>query len=194
MQVIRKLASGALLGGLSLLLSNPFDLAYIRLCSDVGEGEFKGLCDCLATIAARGGVFALYAGLWTSLAGIMIYRVAYFSFSSLSGLPHILRMEPGASLLARFAIAQAATVAATLASYPCTTVRHRLILQAGRAAPRYRGAFHCLAAVAREEGPAALFAGAGVAVGMSVASALLLVAYDLVTSVFLSKTDPLPDR
>jgi solute carrier family 25 (mitochondrial adenine nucleotide translocator), member 4/5/6/31 len=192
MNFVSNLSSAALLGGISLLLTYPIDLANIRLCADVGENEFSGLCDCLATIADKGGARALYAGAWASIAGILLYRVALHAFFSLSFFLPLRNMDPPAQLLTQFALKQAATIAASVASYPLTTARHRLILQAGRAAPPYRGVLHCLAAVARAEGPAALFAGAGAAVTMSLASAALLVAYDLGTHLLTTTIDDPP--
>lgn len=175
---LSNLVSSFVVGGLSLLLTYPFQFVQTRLCLDVSKGEFSGICDCLAAIAGKGGVLALYTGLWTSVVGSILHRLTYFSLYPV--LRSCISPKDGSApaLLPLFAVGQAAALAACLASIPCNIVRFRLILQAGRAAPPYRGALHCLVTVAREEGLGALFAGAGLTVGSAFLGSLILLAYD----------------
>jgi solute carrier family 25 (adenine nucleotide translocator) protein 4/5/6/31 len=162
-------AASAAFGAASLLFVYPLDFAYIRLCA--GD-DFDSLLDCLAKIAAKDGVAALYSGLWVCAGGILFYRAIYSAlYSAAADLisRRLASQPPPVQLLAKYAVAQAAVVAAGLAAYPFQTVRHLLILQAGADAPPYRGALDCLAVVARRDGPAGLFAGAGFGVALAAA-------------------------
>jgi solute carrier family 25 (mitochondrial adenine nucleotide translocator), member 4/5/6/31 len=77
------MASGGLAGASSLLIVYPLDFARTRLGADVGKGadrEFNGLVDCITKTAKKGGFFSLYQGFGISVAGIIVYRGAYFGF------------------------------------------------------------------------------------------------------------------
>jgi solute carrier family 25 (adenine nucleotide translocator) protein 4/5/6/31 len=162
-------AASAMFGAASLLFVYPLDFAYIRLCA--GD-DFASLSACIAKITKENGVAALYSGFWVCAAGMLFYRTAYFLIYSAAAdftARRLTSQPPPVQLLAKYAVAQAAVVAAGLAAYPFQTIRHRLILQAGADAPPYRGALDCLAAVSRREGLAGLFAGAGFGVALAAA-------------------------
>ncbi|XP_066264759.1 ADP/ATP translocase 2-like [Branchiostoma lanceolatum] len=75
------LASGGAAGATSLLIVYPLDFARTRLAADVeagGKREFDGPCDDLEMIYRTEGIQGLYRGFAVSVAGIIVYRGAYF--------------------------------------------------------------------------------------------------------------------
>lgn len=89
-------------------------------------------------------------------------------------------------VMSKFGIAQATAICAGYASYPFDTVRRRLQMQSEKPKSewQYKGAADCFSKIAREEGTAALFKGAGANVLRTVGSALVLVMYDQFKTVF----------
>lgn len=62
------------------------------------------------------------------LQGIIVYRGAYFGlYDTAKGV--LFKDEKNASLLAKWAVAQAVTILAGIISYPFDTVRRRLMMQ-----------------------------------------------------------------
>ena len=177
------MASGGLAGAGSLLIVYPLDYARTRLASDVGTGQrqFSGLADCLRQTVKLGGARALYNGLGVSIVGIIPYRGVYFGlFDTLSGFNPYQRDKSNVlRASSKFACAQASAIAAGYASYPMDTVRRRLQMQSEkpRAQWLYAGTMDCFAKIAKVEGPAALFTGAGANALRSVGAALVLVLY-----------------
>jgi hypothetical protein len=63
--------------------ATALDFARTRLGADIGkagEREFNGLADCITKTMKIGGVMSLYQGFGISVAGIIVYRGAYFGF------------------------------------------------------------------------------------------------------------------
>jgi len=177
------LASGGAAGAASLTLVYSLDYARTRLASDVGSGQksFNGLVDCLVK-TARGpsGFMGLYNGFGVSVIGIIPYRGAYFGVNdSLAGI-NPWRKDPSfLRVVSVFACAQTAAISAGYASYPFDTVRRRLQMQSEKPKSEwlYKGTLDCFRKVAAEEGPTALFKGAGANALRTVGSALVLVLY-----------------
>jgi len=174
------MASGGAAGACSLLLVYPLDYARTRLGADVGSGktrEFNGLFDCIGKTAKKGGVGSLYNGFGVSVQGIVVYRGAYFGlYDTAKGA--LLKDEKNASILAKWAIAQAVTAAAGVISYPFDTVRRRLMMQAGAETKMYSSTMDCWGKIARDEGMSAFFKGAWSNVLRGAGGALVLVMYD----------------
>merc|ERR1712216_481931 len=170
------MAQGGLAGASSLLIVYPLDFARTRLGADVGKGadrEFTGLVDCISKTAKKGGVLSLYQGFGISVAGIIVYRGAYFGFyDSAIGM-----LKPS-NILFKFVIAQAVVAASGIASYPFDTVRRRLMMQAGAKEKLYNGTLDCFAKIAKQEGMNAFFKGAGANILRGAGGALVLVGYD----------------
>ncbi|KAJ2795535.1 ADP/ATP carrier protein, partial [Coemansia furcata] len=75
------MASGGMAGATSLLFVYPLDFARTRMAVDVGTGanrQFTGLGNCISTIYKKDGMGGLYQGFGMSVAGIIVYRAAYF--------------------------------------------------------------------------------------------------------------------
>ena len=143
------MASGGLAGAASLLIVYPLDFARTRLGADVGKGanrEFNGLVDCVMKTAKRGGVMSLYQGFGISVAGIIVYRGAYFGFyDSAVGV-----FKPN-NVLMKFLIAQAVVASSGIASYPFDTVRRRLMMQSGAKERLYNGTIDCFVKIFQKE-------------------------------------------
>lgn len=185
MRVLTNVASGGLAGAGSLCIVYPLDYARTRLASDVGTGkrEFSGLLDCLKKTASTPGKgpLALYNGFGVSILGIVPYRGVYFGmFDTLSDLNPYQKDRTMTGLVSKFACAQATAITAGYASYPFDTVRRRLQMQSNKPVEEwvYRGTGDCFAKIAKEEGMAAFFKGAGANALRTVGSALVLVLYD----------------
>mmetsp|Transcript_44616 Transcript_44616/g.105699 ORF Transcript_44616/g.105699 Transcript_44616/m.105699 type:complete len:318 (+) Transcript_44616:532-1485(+) len=170
------MASGGLAGASSLLIVYPLDFARTRLGADVGKGkdrEFNGLVDCIAKTAKRGGPVALYQGFGISVAGIIVYRGAYFGFYDTA-----IGMLKPTNIVFKFLIAQAVVAASGIASYPFDTVRRRLMMQSGSKERLYNGTLDCFAKILKNEGSSAFFKGAGANILRGMGGALVLVGYD----------------
>jgi solute carrier family 25 (adenine nucleotide translocator) protein 4/5/6/31 len=184
------MASGGLAGAGSLCIVYPLDYARTRLASDVGSGkrDFNGLWDCL-TKTAKGpkGFMGLYNGFGVSVIGIIPYRGVYFGLYDSLREKNPFKHDKGvAGLASKFAIAQSVAIAAGYASYPFDTVRRRLQMQSEKPKEQwiYKGTLDCFKKVALEEGTSALFKGAGANALRTVGSALVLVLYDQIKTVF----------
>ena len=177
------MASGGLAGAGSLCIVYPLDYARTRLASDVGSGQksFNGLADCLRkTASGPGGVGSLYNGFGVSVIGIIPYRGAYFGMNdSLAGINPFKNDKGPMRLLSIFACAQTAAISAGYASYPFDTIRRRLQMQSEKPPSEwlYKGTIDCFGKIVKDEGPQALFKGAGANALRTVGSALVLVLY-----------------
>jgi len=178
-----------LAGALSLCIVYPLDFARTRLASDVGTGarDFNGLADCLRKTAQKQGVMAIYGGFGVSVAGIIPYRGVYFGMNdTLKALnPYDRDPNPVTRTASRFGCAQVTAISAGYASYPMDTVRRRLMMQSEKPKSEwmYSGTLDCFRKVVGQEGPTALFKGAGANALRTVGSAMVLVLYDSIKDI-----------
>mmetsp|Transcript_29655 Transcript_29655/g.96592 ORF Transcript_29655/g.96592 Transcript_29655/m.96592 type:complete len:172 (-) Transcript_29655:259-774(-) len=168
---------------MSLLIVSPLDFARPRLAADVGAGdkrEFNGLVDCITKTASRNGVMALYQGFGVSVSGIIMYRGSYFGlYDTAKGA----LLTKDSNFLMKFLVAQVATNAAGVASYPFDTVRRRLMMQTGAKTKMYNGTVDAFAKIVKNEGFGALFKGAFSNILRGVGGAIVLVMYDEIKAV-----------
>jgi len=172
------MAAGGLAGAGSLLIVYPLDFARTRLAADVGTGskrEFTGLMDCLKSIAKKSGPMSLYQGFGVSVQGIIVYRGSYFGLYD-TGKGALLTKE--SSLISKFIVAQVATNAAGVASYPFDTVRRRLMMTTGQKEKMYSGTIDAFVKISKNEGMGAFFKGAFSNIIRGVGGAIVLVMYD----------------
>ncbi|OUS43338.1 MC family transporter: ADP/ATP [Ostreococcus tauri] len=177
------MASGGLAGAGSLLIVYPLDFARTRLAADVGNKstrEFTGLVDCLTKIARRSGPMALYQGFGVSVQGIIVYRGSYFGLYD-TGKGALLTKD--SSFIFKFIVAQVATNAAGVLSYPFDTVRRRLMMNSGSGKKLYNGTMDAFVKIYQQEGAGAFFKGAFSNVLRGVGGALVLVMYDEIKAV-----------
>jgi len=186
-------ASGGLAGAGSLCIVYPLDYARTRLASDVGSGktQFNGLLDCIKQTVRAGGPGALYNGLGVSIVGIIPYRGVYFGlFDTLSGYNPYQKDDNGLiRASSKFCCAQVSAIAAGYASYPFDTVRRRLQMQSEKPKSEwvYNGTSDCFGKILKNEGPSALFKGAGANALRTVGAALVLVLYSEITALVEGK-------
>merc|ERR1712093_52268 len=178
------LASGGFAGAFSLSFVYPLDYARTRLASDVGSGKktFNGLGDCLKkTAKGPKGFLGLYNGFGVSVAGIIAYRgVQFGTFDTIIGLNPYKNDLGIMGLVSTFCAAQTAVLCSALVTYPFDTVRRRLQMEPEKpqADRIYKGTFHCVQVVAKEEGPTALYKGFVANALRTVGAAMVLVLYD----------------
>ncbi|KAI8915563.1 mitochondrial carrier domain-containing protein [Gorgonomyces haynaldii] len=177
------LASGGLAGAFSLSFVYPLDYARTRLASDVGKGkrQFNGLWDCLVKTAnGPKGFFSLYQGFGVSVAGIIPYRGVQFGLNdTIKGLNPYDKEVTVRGIVSKWLGAQVSVIASSYVTYPFDTVRRRLQMQAEKPINErlYSGAADCLAKIIKNEGPKALFKGAGANILRGFGAALVLVLY-----------------
>jgi len=173
------LASGGAAGATSLLFVYPLDFARTRMAVDVGTGknrQFTGLGNCLATICKKDGVRGLYQGFNISVAGIIVYRAAYFG--GFDTAKSMILGKKKASFWMNWAIAQVVTTVAGIISYPFDTIRRRMMMQAGRGEILYTSSFDCAQKLLRQEGSKVFFKGAFSNILRGTGGALVLAFYD----------------
>jgi len=185
------MASGGLAGAGSLCIVYPLDYARTRLASDVGKGSdkvFNGLWDCLKkTATGPKGVLGLYNGFGISVAGIIPYRGVYFGLYDSAKEMNPYKKDTGImGWISKFGIAQGVAISAGYASYPFDTIRRRLQMQSEKPKEEwtYKGTTDCFKQIVKNEGPAALFKGAGANALRTVGSAMVLVLYDQLQLLF----------
>lgn len=177
------LASGGLAGAGSLCFVYPLDYARTRLASDVGSGKktFSGLGDCIVkTAKGPQGVLSLYNGFGVSVAGIIPYRGVQFGLNdTFKGLNPYDKEVSFRGIASKWACAQFSVIASGFATYPFDTVRRRLQMQSEKPVEErlYKGAFHCLQTIIKDEGFPALFKGAGANILRGTGAAMVLVLY-----------------
>jgi len=180
------MASGGLAGATSLAFVYPLDFARTRMAVDIGTGanrQFSGLGNCIGTIYKSDGIRGLYQGFGISVAGIIVYRAAYFGgYDTLK--QKVFGNNKNPNFFASWMVAQSVTVVAGLISYPLDTVRRRLMMQAGRGEILYTGPFDCFIKLWAESGPKAFFNGGLSNIIRGTGGALVLVFYDQLKQVF----------
>jgi solute carrier family 25 (adenine nucleotide translocator) protein 4/5/6/31 len=172
------ISAGGAAGATSLCFVYPLDFARTRLAVDVGTGtdrEFKGTIDTIMKTANKQGMFkkgGVYNGFWISCGGIIVYRGLYFGLYDFST-----GFTPD-NLAIKFAIGYTVTTVAGLAAYPVDTVRRRMMMNSGSGTVKYASAMGAFATIAKEEGTAAFFKGAGSNILRGLAGTLVLVGFD----------------
>merc|ERR1711939_899903 len=82
------------------------------------------------------------------------------------------------NLLIKFCIGYTVTTVAGLAAYPVDTVRRRMMMNSGSGTIKYKNSMAAFAMIAKEEGVAAYFKGAGSNILRGLAGTLVLVGFD----------------
>jgi len=176
------LAAGGAAGASSLMFVYPLDFARTRLGADVGksksERQFDGLVDCIKKIYKSDGLGGLYQGFAASIAGIIVYRAAFFGgYDTLKAV--CIQAGFGAVVWQAFIVAEITTTIAGLISYPFDTVRRRLMMKSGGGSTvEYKGTIDCAVKIVKNEGVVGLFNGALSNVFRGTGAAFVLVLYD----------------
>jgi len=149
----------------------------------VGSGKktFNGLLDCLVkTAKGPKGFLSLYNGFGVSVAGIIPYRGVQFGLNdTIKGLNPFDKETGVRGIASKWAGAQFSVIMSGFATYPFDTVRRRLQMESETPIEKrlYKGAVHCAKKILADEGPRAMFKGAGANVLRGTGAALVLVLY-----------------
>lgn len=159
--------AGLVAGGVAAMISNPADLALIRMQSDglkpVAERKnYKSVIDALGSIGKSEGIGALWAGAAPTVVRAMALNFGQLAFFSEAKF----RLKENTSLSTKSLTLCASAFAGFFASFfslPFDFVKTRL--QKQQRAPDgtlpYRGMVHCFSKVAREEGLLRFYRGFG---------------------------------
>jgi len=149
--------SGLLAGGLAALVSNPADLALIRMQSDglkpaASRAHYTSVIDALTRISRAEGVTALWSGAYPT-----VVRAMALNFGQLAFFSEAKAQLTDTSLSPRAQTLTASAVAGFFASFfslPFDFVKTRLQKQtrAADGTVPYKGMVDCFSKVAREEG------------------------------------------
>jgi len=175
------LASGGAAGATSLCVVYPLDFARTRMGADVGRGAndrlYNGLIDCLKKTYQHDGARGLYYGFGVSVAGIIVYRAAFFGFYDT--MKALIYDDPKKSNpFVTFGIGFGVETAAGIIAYPFDTVRRRMMMQAGRPDIIYKSTMDCWRKILVNEGPTAYFKGCFSNILRGTGGAIVLVMYD----------------
>jgi len=175
------LASGGAAGATSLCVVYPLDFARTRMGADVGRGVndrlYNGLVDCVKKTYLHDGVRGMYYGFGVSVAGIIVYRAAFFGFYDT--MKALIYDDPKKSNpFVTFGIGFGVETAAGIIAYPFDTVRRRMMMQAGRSDIIYKNTMDCWRKILVNEGPTAYFKGCFSNILRGTGGAIVLVLYD----------------
>jgi len=184
-----KLFSGGLAGGLANTICYPFDFARTRLASDLkaGQGQFKGIGDCIMTTVRNQGITGLYTGWSVTVMGAFVYRAGQLGcFKQIQDLNPYQKDKGWLGGLSSFA---AVTVARTIVmpfNYPFDTVRRRMMLQSEKPVSEraYKGSLDCFFKVLKNEGAKGMYKGMVPELFRGVGGSLVIVAYDRIKVIF----------
>ncbi|EKX41128.1 hypothetical protein GUITHDRAFT_158243 [Guillardia theta CCMP2712] len=201
------LAAGGAAGATALTVSYPLEFTYTRLAADTGVAhgaagaaagkgparKFNGIADCMSKTVKSDGIRGLYRGYGPSVAGIIVYRAGYFGlydFSKVYVMP-IMGVGQGANahsvgaVVTKFGMALTIDIFSALCAYPLDTIRRNMMMMSGRSDKLYTTSWGCLQHTLKQGGVALLYKGAFANSVRAIGSALVLVIYDELKSVFL---------
>ncbi|KAG5084507.1 hypothetical protein JHK84_054545 [Glycine max] len=166
--ICKSLVAGGVAGGVSRTAVAPLERLKILLqVQNPHSIKYNGTIQGLKYIWRTEGFRGLFKGNGTNCARIVPNSaVKFFSYEQASkGILHLYQKQTGnedAQLtpLFRLGAGACAGIIAMSATYPMDMVRGRITVQQTEKSPyQYRGMFHALSTVLREEGPRALYKG-----------------------------------
>ncbi|KAL7259097.1 hypothetical protein ACSBR1_005072 [Camellia fascicularis] len=155
LSICKSLVAGGVAGGLSRTAVAPLERLKILLqVQNPYNIKYNGTVQGLKYIWRTEGFRGLFKGNGTNCARIVPNSaVKFFSYEQASkGILALYRQQTGNAGACAGIIAMSAT-------YPMDMVRGRLTVQTEKSPYQYRGMFHALSTVLREEGPRALYKG-----------------------------------
>ncbi|GAB4834534.1 Mitochondrial adenine nucleotide transporter adnt1 [Ancistrocladus abbreviatus] len=165
--ICKSLVAGGIAGGVSRTAVAPLERMKILLqVQNPHSKKYNGTVQGLKNIWQTEGFRGLFKGNGTNCARIVPNSaVKFFSYEQASkGILWLYQQQTGnenAELtpLLRLGAGACAGIIAMSATYPMDMVRGRLTVQTEKSPRQYRGIFHALATVYREEGARALYKG-----------------------------------
>ncbi|XP_028124262.1 mitochondrial adenine nucleotide transporter ADNT1-like isoform X2 [Camellia sinensis] len=166
LSICKSLVAGGVAGGLSRTAVAPLERLKILLqVQNPHNIKYNGTVQGLKYIWRTEGFRGLFKGNGTNCARIVPNSaVKFFSYEQASkGILALYQQQTGndAQLtpVLRLGAGACAGIIAMSATYPMDMVRGRLTVQTEKSPYQYRGIFHALSTVLREEGPRALYKG-----------------------------------
>ncbi|KAL5718930.1 Mitochondrial adenine nucleotide transporter adnt1 [Ranunculus cassubicifolius] len=167
LSVAKSLVAGGVAGGVSRTAVAPLERMKILLqVQNPHNIQYSGTLQGLKHIWRTEGLRGLFKGNGTNCARIVPNSaVKFYSYEQASsGILWLYRRQTGkedAQLtpLLRLGAGACAGIIAMSATYPMDMVRGRLTVQTEKSPFQYKGIFHALSTVFREEGPRALYKG-----------------------------------
>ncbi|KAL8111241.1 mitochondrial adenine nucleotide transporter ADNT1-like [Apium graveolens] len=167
LSICKSLVAGGVAGGVSRTAVAPLERLKILLqVQNPHNIKYNGTLQGLKYIWRTEGFKGLFKGNGTNCARIVPNSaVKFFSYEQASkGILWLYRQQTGnedAQLtpLLRLGAGACAGIIAMSATYPLDMVRGRLTVQTEASPYQYRGMFHALSTVLRQEGPRALYRG-----------------------------------
>ncbi|KAK7275330.1 hypothetical protein RIF29_16443 [Crotalaria pallida] len=165
--ICKSLLAGGVAGGVSRTAVAPLERLKILLqVQNPHNIKYNGTIQGLKYIWRTEGFRGLFKGNGTNCARIVPNSaVKFFSYEQASkGILYLYQQQTGnedAQLtpLLRLGAGACAGIIAMSATYPMDMVRGRITVQTEKSPYQYRGMFHALSTVLREEGPRALYKG-----------------------------------
>ncbi|GMY30492.1 mitochondrial adenine nucleotide transporter ADNT1-like [Fagus crenata] len=167
LSICKSLVAGGVAGGVSRSAVAPLERLKILLqVQNSHSVKYNGTIQGLKYIWNTEGFRGMFKGNGTNCARIVPNSaVKFYSYEQASkGILWLYRQQPGneeAQLtpLLRLGAGACAGIIAMSATYPMDMVRGRLTVQTEGSPCQYRGIFHALSTILREEGPRALYRG-----------------------------------
>jgi len=187
--VSSKLVSGGLAGAIANTICYPFDFARTRLASDLkkGQGQFKGIWDCIWTTLKNQGITGLYTGWTVTVMGAFVYRAGQLGlFKQIQDLNPYQADKGTLGAISSFVAVTTARTVIMPFNYPFDTVRRRMMLESEKpvASRIYKGAIDCFFQVLRKEGLKGMYKGMVPELFRGVGGSLVIVAYDRIKIIF----------
>ncbi|GLT46627.1 hypothetical protein SLA2020_203710 [Shorea laevis] len=165
--ICKSLAAGGVAGGVSRTAVAPLERLKILLqVQNPHNIKFTGTIQGLKYIWRTEGFRGLFKGNGANCARIIPNSaVKFFSYEQASkGILYLYQQQTGhedarLTPVLRLGAGACAGIIAMSATYPMDLVRGRLTVQTENSPYQYRGMFHALSTVLREEGPRALYKG-----------------------------------
>jgi len=184
-----RLTSGGLAGAIANTICYPFDFARTRLASDLGkgQGQFKGITDCILTTVRQQGLTGLYTGWSVTVAGAFVYRAGQLGlFKQIQDMNPYQADKGSLGAISSFCAVTVARTAIMPFNYPFDTVRRRMMLQSEKPVEQrtYKGAFDCFFTILKAEGSKGMYKGMVPELFRGVGGSLVIVAYDRIKVIF----------
>ncbi|XP_022721120.1 mitochondrial adenine nucleotide transporter ADNT1-like [Durio zibethinus] len=167
LSICKSLVAGGVAGGVSRTAVAPLERLKILLqVQNPHSIKYNGTIQGLKYIWKTEGFRGMFKGNGTNCARIIPNSaVKFFSYEEASrGILYLYRQLSGnedarLTPLLRLGAGACAGIIAMSATYPMDMVRGRLTVQTEKSPRQYRGIFHALSTVLKEEGPRALYKG-----------------------------------
>ncbi len=149
---LKGIVAGGITGGIEICITYPTEYVKTQLQLDEKVGKYKGIVDCARQTVRANGVRGLYRGLSVLVYGSIpksAVRFGSFEFFKKRMCDSNGQLTPGGRLLCGLG---AGVSEAILAVTPMETVKVKFINDQRSANPRFRGFFHGVREIVREQG------------------------------------------